>query len=198
LKYGATHINRHLVRLAQQMITYQSIGLDTFYPRTGERPRVCARRLLEALREDSAFRIIITARDSGSQDPANFLLAVIASAIARSETELVHYQSAPFRNTQAEAVILRRPLLGSDQAPGAASRVVGDSEPRRDRCPSKKRMFPTSRAAEEVAAQAATRRGHQRINSSYHCRECGAWHLTSQESPLTAKFRRDNDILTEK
>lgn len=167
-----------VVTLAERLISNGSLPVQTAYVARGVRPGVCSRRLRAELATATyAARLIMTARDCEPWTPADYLHGVLES-IAGDDT-YVAFTRRSSSPSSAEAIVVRRGLLGSDQSGSA----LVPEQPRKDSCPSGKVLYSSSAAAAGGAARHVANAGGVPM-SSYHCSKCGWWHLTSQPSPV--------------
>lgn len=166
-----------VVTLTQRLISSNSLPVENTYPAAGAPPRHCAKALRKELETAvHAARLIITPRDSGTSTPAAYLQGVLRSLAAdKAYVAFLRQATSP---DNAEAIVVRRGLLGSDQ-----SRAALAPAGRKDRCPSGKVPYRSSAKADEDAARLAASTGSPQ-NSSYHCPVCRWWHLTSRPSLL--------------
>ncbi|MEU6362203.1 hypothetical protein [Streptomyces albidoflavus] len=171
-------------KLAKSLIDSDSLRLKNAYPAApGTPPNLCARALRKELRTaEHAARLIVTSRDSAPLDPSGYLEKVLDCIRGAPEFVIIPGASRP---ESAEAIVVRRGLLGSDQTARALIPETRKSTCRR----SGKALYATSAEAEADAARLAANHGGL-PNSTYHCSECGAWHRTSQPSPIPPTPRR--------
>lgn len=173
------------VAVAERLISSNSLRLENAYPATGARPGQCAKALRKDLATaEHAARLIITRRDSGPLTPAAYLQGVLASL--EGHPSYLAFSRRAASPDSAEAIVVRRGLLGADQSL-AALRL----ERRKDKCPvSSKTLYGSSGEADADAARLAAQTGSV-PNTSYYCSACGWWHRTSQDSALVPSVARE-------